>query len=86
MCNCMHVFDCASVLELLHVSAFAHKPRLHFCGRVCVWVNQIQGNGDTCIPHGSVSPFFGYELWADDPPWTQRYSKDWYNQPHPLLS
>lgn len=86
MYSCMHGFDCASVLELLHVSAFADKPWLHLCGRVCLWVNQIQGNGDTCIPHGSVSPFFGYELWADDPPQTQRCSKDWYNQPHPRLS
>lgn len=66
MCNSVHVFDCALVLELLHVSAFAHKPWLHLCGRL--WVNQIQSKEDTCIPHSSASPFFGNGLWTDDPP------------------
>lgn len=66
MCNSVHVFDCALVLELLNVSAFAHKPWLHLCG--LLWVNQIQSNEDTCIPHSSASPFFGNGLWTDDPP------------------
>lgn len=66
MCNSVHVFDCALVLELLHISAFAHKPWLQLRG--CLWVNQIQSKEDTCIPHGSASPFLGYGLWTDDPP------------------